>query len=400
MTPRLVKRHLTLSLMVLFLAMSLLACERSGEPRRSPYPSFDATQPFPELAGEEAEASAGIGEDPSFEESIDAARNGEGEGSEGLAPGASYQKIPLASVFVAEVPLLFDEWQYATDGVSTLLVHHKPGALPDAVIYVEAFSQAVEQFPSYEVARFQFTIDPGLSPSAVYPPLGAAAMTWAREQSAPPMQVLLGLQLATTRTMGMGLGFDSTPGAFTGWRWVGRTSEGLDARFGRTLGRWETPRLPGDLAMETILTEFAQRVPEFAPIAERLRTFAQFPPEQRRAPSAAWMVIGSVARQHNPSLGVHLAILCEQRPVCPVSRELAHMLATLRPIEDRSQVAAPAAETVVDFAAMMGMKLLDPSQTISAPEMMVLLEQARQREQREASGELPEEAPPQEQPEQ
>ena len=288
----------------------------------------------------------------------------------------------------------FDEWQFATDGTSTLITHRKPGEQPDALVYVEACSPAAELFPSYEIGRFQFTADPGLSPNIVYPPLALLGREWAQKQTIPPLDVLLALQLATTRTTGMGLGYSSTEGTFTGWKWVGQGAQELELRFGRTSGRWDAPALPGMRQIEAILGQLAEEVLALRLLTEHIDQTQALGRATRRAPSAAWMILGSASRRSNPVMGVHIAILCERQPVCPVSRELAAMLRSLRPMSEGAQIAAPAGP-LLPFARELGVNLLSPSELISPPQMIALLQRALKDAEQEgdASGaplELPE----------
>lgn len=357
----------------------LVSCERADGPRRAPYPQFDPVQPFPELQrGEEGAQSSGS---ESFEDAIAQAASGEeelaaGEDGQAYAASGNYQNIPLASLFVAEIPLVFDEWQYVTDNQSTLIIHRKPGQMPDAIVYVEAFTQAIEQFPSYDVARFQFTVDPGLSPNSIYPPLGALLLTGGGgEQSsdAPPFDVAMALQLATTRTMGRGLGYQSSAGSFTGWKWIGHTPAGLDVRLGRSSGRWAEQKLPVGATVAQILAQYGARYPEIAQLGTALSALDS-QSGTNRSPGPAWMIVGSMARQKNASLGVHVAILCEQRPVCPVARELSHLLESTRPLDDVGQLAPAASSDFTAFAAEAGVELLSPQQMLSAPDLLRLLE--------------------------
>lgn len=368
-----------LAMVCLLIVGGLAACERADGPRRAPYPMFDPVQPFPELQRGEGGAQSSGAE--SFEEAIEQAASGEddlqtGEGGQAYAESGSYQNIPLASLFVAEVPLVFDEWQYVTDNQNTLLIHRKPGQVPDAIVYVEAFTQAVEAFPSYEVARFQFTVDPGLSPNAIYPPLGALLLTGGdgdQGAEAPPFDVAMALQLATTRTMGRGLGYQSSAGSFTGWKWVGHTPAGLDVRLGRSSGRWAEQKLPVGATVAQILGQYGAQYPELAELGAAF-SLLDAKAGTGRAPGPAWMIVGSMARQKNASLGVHVAILCEQRPVCPVAKELSHLLESTRPLDDAGLLAPPASSDFTTFATEAGIDLLSPQQMLSAPDLLRLLE--------------------------
>lgn len=374
------KQRVFLGSLVCLLVCS--ACQQEPGPRKVPFPKFDAKQPFPELNGDDdagaTEAEAEVSRD-SYEEAIRAAGGTEGAGETTPVPETtgtqSVGTISLGGILHADIPVEFNEWQYASDGISTLITHQKPGSLPDAIIYIEAFSPATELFPSYESGRFQFTVDPGLSPNIVYPPLVLLGYEWAKDRTAPPLDVLLTLQMATTRTMGMGLGYASMRTSFTGWKWVGETDAGLEVRLGRSSGRWDTPAFPGQRQAEQILRELAQEIPGAGGLISQIEKTRQVASTTRRVPAAAWMVIGSARRKNNPDMGVHIAILCERRPVCAVSEELSGFIGSLRPPQEGANLAASAGP-LEPFAEKIGINLLGAEDLISAPQMISLLQQA------------------------
>ena len=363
-------------------------CQQNPGPREVPFPEFDAKQAFPELNGEGdagEEENTAVSRD-SYEDAIRAAGGTEPASETSPAGSAaattpettgtqSVGTISLGGILHADIPVNFNEWQYASDGVSTLITHRKPGSLPDAIIYIEAFSPATELFPSYESGRFQFTVDPGLSPNIVYPPLVLLGYEWAKDRTAPPLDVLLTLQMATTRTMGMGLGYASTRSSFTGWKWVGDTDSGLEVRIGRTSGRWDAPAFPGQRQAEQILRDLANEIPGTGGLISQIEKTRRVSSVTRRVPSAAWMVIGSARRKNNPDMGVHIAILCERRPVCPVAQEMSDFLTSLRPPQEGANLAASAGE-LEPFAEAVGINLLGAKDLISAPQMISLLQQA------------------------
>lgn len=359
----------------LMLTLGVASCNPADGPRELPFPDFDPDQPVPEL-GSEGEGDGAAGSEQERAGFEDAIRRAGGATPEDEAAGTqAVQTVPLASILLADIPVNFDEWQYSSDGVSTLITHRTAGNLPDAMIYIEAFSAAVEFFPSYEVGRFQFTVDPGLSPNIVYPPLVALGYEWAKSQTAPPLDVLLALQMATTRTMGMGLGYSSSRLSFTGWKWVGETRAGLEVRFGRSSGRWDTPAFPGQREAESILKDLVSQAPAAQGILDQIQKTRQVATVTRRPPSAAWMLIGSARRKNNPNMGVHIAVVCERRPVCPVALEVSQFLASLRPVEEGANVAAMA-QPLSGFAQGIGVNLLEPGDVISAPKMISILQQA------------------------
>lgn len=365
------------------IALALAGCRDSSGPVEVPFPTFDPEQPFPELARTTSgEKKRDKPKGQEFEDAIARELGDAGAGaSEPQPETVSVQVVPLASIFLGDVPVDFDEWQHVTDGVSTIITHRKPGNMPDAMIYIEAFSPAVEDFPSYEVGRFQFTVDPGLSPNIIYPPLIALGTQWAREREAPPLDMLLALQLATTRTAGLGLGYVSTSSSFTGWKWVGKTGTQLDSelefRLGRTSGRWASQSFPGQVKIQQLIEQLVVEVPGLDALAGQLEASKLL--GTKRPPSAAWMVFGSIARRNNPNMGVHIAIVCERKPVCPVAEELSSFLSTVRVMEENALVAAPAGDYIA-FARELGLNLLPVEKTISPPQMIGLLQQVLLRE--------------------
>lgn len=393
--------------------LGLCGCELPHGPRHVDWPEFDARQPFPELVQEAAapavEEAEGPGDDSAYERAIARELGGEeaaepGERAPAVAASGSAQLVPLAGTFVAEVPVVFDEWQWSTDGGVTLIIHRKPGAQPDAMIYVEGFSTAVEQFPSYEIGRFQYTVDPRLSTNVIYPPLVAVGVRALSQRTGfPPVDVALALQKATTRTSGVGVGYTSSPGSFTGWRWVGHSKYGLDVRLGRTSGSWGSAFAQGDPTALQFLNVLARQVPELRQVADNMGEVMKGAGRGRGgAPAPAWMVLGSV--QKKETLGVHIAIICERQPVCPVAAELARFVGGIKMAEGSIQTGPGGRADLLELAQEAGFRVLAADKVIEAPQMVALLEQAiaRQRADKQGGGlkvpglpvELPVELPP------
>ena len=352
---------------------------------RTGYPRFEATQPFEELAegqiegagAEEEEEDTGASD---FEraiarEQLGAQTDGEPAGAGGARAAARpIQRIALGNVFVAEVPARYDEWTFASQGDTTMITHQLPGQPADALIYVEGFGAAARTFPSFEVGRFMITVDPTLAPNVVFPPMAGLAGTWAKEQGVPPVDMMIGLQMALTRTGGMGVGYRSEEGSFTGWRWAGRNDLGVTMRLGRTFGTWGSPSLPGSTNMVEVVGSMVHKAPQLAPILEHIQAQIQTSQTQGRVPTAAWMILGSMTRA-TTTTGAHIAILCVQRPVCPVARELSQILATVKPAGVAEFVSASNA-TLDDVARSVGVELLPLDKLVSAPQMLSQLEQA------------------------
>lgn len=371
----------TRSVILPLILTSLIACDRPQGPRQPHFPVFDARQPFPELVAQDSKSPAKrtTKVNSSFERAISKELTTGGEtGSSVSAKTLNVQTISLASVFVADVPVKFNDWQIASDGSSTIITHKKAGALPDALVYIEGFSPAVETFPSYEVARFQMVVDPGLSPNAVYPPLVGLGATWiSNKAGVPPLDTIKALQQATTRTMGMGMGYRSSDDTFTGWKWIGTNDANLKLRLGRTSGIWgaqDNTAIP-----RVVLDALKKQLPNFDPSIGQL-----FGRRSAGANRPAWMIIGSVAKTN--TLGIHVAVICQRQPICPVAEELSQLLATIRPREASQTVSAPTSTDVKAFASELGVTLLEKKDIISAPQMVQMLERAMRRQKQKKAG--------------
>lgn len=365
---------------ILFAMMSLLAaCQQSNGPRQPHFPTFDARQPFPELMAQDAKRAnkRTTSSNSSFERAISKElRTGGEEGSSISATAQNVQTVSLASVFVADVPVRFNDWRVASDGSGTIITHQTAGALPDALVYIEGFSPAVETFPSYEVARFQMVVDPGLSPNALYPPLIGLGASWVSNKAGvPPLETVRALQQATTRTMGLGLGYRSIEDTFTGWKWIGKNDADLKLRLGRTTGSWgpqDNTAIP-----RAVLELLKKQVPNFDSSLGQL-----FNQRRGGARRPAWMIFGSVAQKD--TLGIHIAVICQRQPVCPVAEELSQIINTIRPREASQTLAAPTSTDLKGFANELGVSLLDKTDVISAPQMVRILEQAMRAKKRAA----------------
>lgn len=379
--------HTSRAVALVALGLLVASCDSRPGPRRVPFPVFNARAPFPELseaaptpAGSDPQANSGSG----FERAI--ARELGDAPAEGTpaARARSVQTVPLAGVLAAELPQAFDEWSWSTDGGVTLIAHRRPGESPDALIYVEAYSPAVERFPSYEVGRFLFTVEPGLSPNIVYPPLIPALAKGALKQTGVPMlQAIVPLELMTTRTRGRGLGFSAPREAFSGWRWIGDNEHHVALRLGRSSGVWG-PQPAMDALSGNVLERLERAMPELKKTLETMKASASSP-TTRHAPSPAWMLVGTA--QRDPQSGVHIAILCERRPRCPVAQELSRMLTTLRPLDGSG---APPRESLVTFASGLGLSMLSARDVLTAPQLVKLVEQGNVAEAaRRAGGATP-----------
>lgn len=375
---RTVTRRLRLGLWMLVAVASsvLLACSPST-PRELPFPILDPKAPFPEQAPAQAGGPATA---EGADDEIARMMRESGAANPAGQPSAAIQTLLVAGRFVAELPLRFEEWRWATDGDVTLAVHFSEGR-PDALIYAEAFGPMVRGRPTEELQRFLGTIDPGLlSPGTIFGSLvglatrgilatvGAESVEYTFAEVAGLAQ---GLWAAMSRTGGNGFGYRSTDHSFSGWRWVGRSEYGLAFRLARTAGTWGEQRGGfASLAGEVISRlEFLRPIKDFfdRPIA------AAGPGTRPHAEPAAWMVLGNVVLRDE--IGAHLAFLCAQEPVCSVTPDFVNFLETLRsPSRAAAQMAegSGAATSLPELAEAARMRLA-PKDILLGSDVLVRL---------------------------
>jgi hypothetical protein len=268
---------------------------------------------------------------------------------EGAAPqpATDERTVPLAGALSATLPR--EGWRnYAGSGL-TVLSRVGPDGSPDALIWAEAFSSLADPSPSQELRRFLLTVDPALVRRSGSWPTVSPEPGLDREAVAAAM----------TRTGGRGIGFASSPGGFSGWRWVGSNAQGVYLRLASSRGSWGEPEL-----LPARLRDPVERLVERVPRLEWLRS--GLPAQEdvgtpARTPVPAALIFGSAAGEGG---SVHLALLCRRAAACAPTADLARFLETLRPLESLgdSQEVLPLEEMSYELGlpAVPADALLDP----------------------------------------
>jgi hypothetical protein len=352
-----------------------LACGPSEKPRRTPFPRFEHSRLFDptDSARADAPSKPGTSGAPSaFDRALAAA-----DGTSAAQP-AEVQAVLLASAFYAELPRAFADWRAASEGGVTLAVHRPAGGLPDAVIYSEAFTALADRTPSTELLRFQLTIDPELTvvPRLLQAMLGPRRGLQASADAEPNRELALAeaaLALGT-RTRGGGIGFTSRPKTFTGWRWIGRTTSGLELRLGRSAGVWGSPKPLAEHAL-TALDALAATQPQAQAVLDRFA--AQLPQPSPGSAQAlperdAVLVIGNIDARLTRA--AHLAIVCATP--CAVTADLTRLLDSLRLATqaERLQLAqTPGSTSLTALQAELGLPPVTQGLEQSGDELKALL---------------------------
>ncbi|HXU46712.1 MAG TPA: hypothetical protein VN783_14390 [Thermoanaerobaculia bacterium] len=237
-------------------------------------------------------------------------------------------------------------WSLGLDSEGALLARTLPDGTLTALIYLEAVSPLMAERPAEEMARFELSVDPRLAEDAIAWPSTTTEWVEALGRSGEERRSLRRLAwMMKTRTGGRGFGYASSPGTFSGWRWVGLNSKNVLLRLARTTGRWsEQAELPEEL--DRALRDHPGKFEALASLYTA------------GAPSTAGVeaqqAIGLASAGES---GVHLALVTLGAPEAARSQELAAFLSSIERAEggrDRS----PPAPSVEELAGRLGIALL------------------------------------------
>lgn len=338
-------------------ALGVFAGCTEGE-RRLPTPDFESRRAVPGV--EESSESSEGGEQSNFEEAI---RESQSQGDESKGATRSQQLVPMGSGFAGEIPVKFDAWQWAADPSSSLVVYAETGSRPQAVIYAEDFSDFGRTFPSLELDRFLVGVDPGFRGSVTVPQaFGDGLGEVASDYDLPAAEMLSGVLRGSSRTLGLGLRYQSRPESFTGWRWIGSNDQGVTIRAARTRGRFGLPAAPGRESsgmfgrLRGKVSEMERAQSSLSGLRKSLDAAGPADAEQAARGGPGWMLVAQV--EADASRAIHLAVACE-RP-CPVADELAHFLGSIRlRTEAESRLSGASSPDIVELAHEHGFPLVD-----------------------------------------
>lgn len=354
---------------VLAVLLFVLGCNERP-PRDLPSPIFDPRSPFPELTGAQKKGTAPREKASAFQSAL--GNPAPRQASAQQPPG---QVMPLGSGLLGELPGDPGSWTWAADPGLTLAVHRGAAGV-DALIWAESFSPRMRLSPSAEVRRFHRAVVPEevedlLDLETVESLFGQGlGQRIARGTGLDTRQSGRLLQLAMTRTAGLGLGFRSAREGSSGSRWVGRNPRGVTVFLDRSSGTWGSQRrFPADLARG--LERLEKAAPELGPVAvwlSRARSGDGLGAPPGGGP--AYLLIGSATDEHE-AVGAHLAVLCAREPDCPVAAELAAFLGSLQ-VADLSRLRrlqGSSAGDPADLARSAGLQIL-PVGTLPSLEIL------------------------------
>lgn len=298
----------------------LTGCLADG-PREVPFPVLDARAPFPELSSRLPITPAKAQPDGTgFEEALAELEPLEPEVEE--AEATPHRDLTVRN-FTVEVPFGEGWSNTGPSAGGVLTIHYQPVGAPDplAIVYTEPFTGLAQMSPSAELRRFLQKIDRQLLPSIA----------------------LLSLPDDNTPFAPIDWAFESTRKSFTGWRWVGKNSHGVELRLARVTGSWihnAAPQQPAQL--QDLLGDLPVDLGKLGVDLDQLQDLGidldqqdlgadpTNAPINRTPPHAvpAWMVFGHA--RVNDTNGFHIAIVCNRTGGCPVASELSALLDTIQ----------------------------------------------------------------------
>ncbi len=288
--------------------LATLGCVGNG-PREAPFPAFDL--------GDAPRAPAVLGE----------------------AVAATQLPVTLGGPFLATLttPAQGGEWTWSEqlDGKATLITRISGGNPPDVVIYAERAPED-ESMPSVQFRRFLAVADGGGDDLPTWGLRYASGLAAHATAEAGEGTLKEPLMPVASSFMG-GLGFASTPGTFSGWKWVGRTvgvdgTGRVDVRLGRWSGVWTDgmTQVSSALAgLETVSTTSGWWLAQRDALKKALdgKVGAAGAATTRSPGRPATMLAGSVQLPHGGS-DVYVAAICAEP--CGYEREIHGLFETLR----------------------------------------------------------------------
>ncbi len=348
----------------------LILTVTSGCYARDAPPYLDVDLVIPDLS-RGAPSMGGSEQQDAMDAALDAVL-GEGESKEEQAQ-ASLRQIPIGAGLMAELPESTGQWNWAHDGDSSLVVH-SAGDWVDVVIYTQKFRQTYTRRPSKELGRFLGDVDPMLSTANRAAFMAIERIATASDPEYDKGSMVSGLRVVGSRTMGMGFGYSSDPGTFTGWRWYGANRRGTILHLGRTQGIWS-----GIDAMAAALGDLPawirEKVPKLEELANNLeRARAMAERVESHPPVPSYMVVGQA--EIGRTSGVHLSALCASNPSCREAAAISEFLDSIQPGDDTVSK-APGRVDMQRLAEMSGLVLVDPEELMDLDGLKGILDELR-----------------------
>lgn len=341
--------------LVVCAAVVLAGCQGDGDPRELPHPQFDPYQVFAQPA------QAGDGDDDGdpadFDERIEQAMDGD-EGADS-PPARSRRTVPLGASLIAEVPDEPEVWRWSRRSDLTLVSYTPRGEEPQMVMLTKEFDRLGGVSRTRRMRAFLADVDSGmdvgfdvrrLAEAAEHDGLDLEAMM---EGEQPEIdEIVEALTGVDTVTGGRGIGYQSHPDSFSGWRWYGVNRRDVIVRLATTQGRWASQPAGSTMVDAGQLQQLVSEIDvEHDGEAIDLDVGAMDGGDIRRQGGRpARMYVGTLETE--PDRGVYVAVLCASG--CPVAADLAELVDGLRADE------APSGGGQTDFddhAGALGLEL-------------------------------------------
>lgn len=145
-------------------------------------------------------------------------------------------------------------------------------------------------------------------------------------------------------------GFESEPGGFSGWKWIGHCGVPTEDDD-------PTATVPDPVSPDPEPGEEMDE--DLRPFFRLSRIEGRWRHASDDAPAPAIMILGTATLPERPDYGVHLAIVCKTVPRCEAGPDLARFLGSLRASSGRARASAEdaAPDALERLARELGVKM-------------------------------------------
>lgn len=299
----------------------LLGCNDSFNERSLPQPSFQASQMFGQVSIKQSSTKK-VDNDPFA--ALDVGKKVSVETSE-------IQLVSLGGIITTEIPMdaMGNAWIVSSQKNEFLITYIDPESektIPKVIIY-GLYDTSSDEYPTFAIRRFISTVDPFLEQSGLWQaqPFLASLLSSISLQNPLSIDNFHRATNPYLPSIGLGLGYKSLQGTFSGWKWIGRNGNDVNLRIGNTKGKF----IPVQDDIKLLLQNFDASSYLENPSLDILNELSDLQKsiyEQSGMP--AEMFLGSVGYQNQ---NIFVAVMCVTQPTCKQEKAIISFFDEMRP---------------------------------------------------------------------
>lgn len=271
------------------------------------------------------------------------------------------QLISLGGIVRSTLPMseMGVGWSISSQGSDFLVVHtesDEEDSTPNVLIYGYYDSDAKKN-KTLTSRRFISLIDPAMEQSGVWEmsPFLFSILSSQSLKNPLSFDSLSSMLNSYQPSMGLGLGYQSTPETFTGWRYVGVNQYNVFLRLGRTTGKF----IPVQEELKMGLSEI--RMENFSLSLDALDQLSAFQKSlYKKSGKPAEMIFGSLSYNKQT---IYIAVMCIQQPTCKEEQEIIDFLNEIQPIQASDVFSNALYSNPIDLASSFNIPLFQDSES-------------------------------------